>query len=380
MKVAIVTSNLVKIGQETKKGSEIFVYILINNLVKAKNNKELNLTAFCSEDSDLPIKTESIDLYSTSFDTCIPDEKRIIFELALISKAFSMQEKFDLYHMNIGNGDIILPFAQFVKKPILITLHFTLESEYIKRYFSLFKDLSNVYFISISSAQRNLLPDLNYIKTIHHGIDVNNFKFNPKGGEKIMWSGRAIPEKGMDVVLEVVKLTKKKAHLFALHKKEEKQWLQDNVLSRINKVDKKGKISIKFDYERLNLIKYYQKSKVFLFPVQWEEPFGLVMVESLSCGTPVIAFARGSIPEIIKDGETGFIVNQSANYIRGKWIIKKTGIAGLQEAVEKIYSMSKKEYEKMRQNCRSHVEKNFTVEKMRNEYIKVYKKLMAIQK
>jgi glycosyltransferase involved in cell wall biosynthesis len=93
-------------------------------------------------------------------------------------------------------------------------------------------------------------------------------------------------------------------------------------------------------------------------------------------GTPIVAYARGAVPEIIQDGKTGFIVNPSADDIRGNWIVKKTGIEGLCEAVQRIYSMPKAEYLQMRKNCRAHIEKNFTLERMTNEYEKVYKKIL----
>lgn len=120
----------------------------------------------------------------------------------------------------------------------------------------------------------------------------------------------------------------------------------------------------------------YGKAAYFLYPVQWEEPFGLVFLEAMTCGTPVIAFARGAVPEIIVDGVTGFIINPSDDDIRGDWIIKKTGVDGLREAIERISSLSKVNYEKMRQACRKHVEENFTVEKMVENYEKVYKKVI----
>jgi len=120
----------------------------------------------------------------------------------------------------------------------------------------------------------------------------------------------------------------------------------------------------------------YGNAKATLFPIRWEEPFGLVMTESMSCGTPIIAFARGSVPEIIKDGETGFIVNSSRKDTRGNWIIKKTGLAGMIEAINKIYDMSTDDYLEMRKNCRKHIEKNFTLEKMVDGYEKVYRKIL----
>ena len=97
----------------------------------------------------------------------------------------------------------------------------------------------------------------------------------------------------------------------------------------------------------------------------------------MSCGTPVVTFAKGSIPEIIKDGETGFIINPSDDDIRGNWIIKKTGIEGLCEAVERIYSMPEDRYKEMRQACRVHVENNFTIEHMVDQYVEVYKEILA---
>ncbi|MDP3758567.1 MAG: hypothetical protein Q8Q86_02510, partial [Candidatus Daviesbacteria bacterium] len=118
MKIAIICSNAVSINKNSKRGTEIFDYILINSLVNAVG-KDVNITAFASGDSDLPVETQSVDKISSSQDKSIfKKEKHIIFELALISKAFLMQDEFDLYHVNIGDGDIILPFAPFVKKPI----------------------------------------------------------------------------------------------------------------------------------------------------------------------------------------------------------------------------------------------------------------------
>ena len=177
MRIAIVCSNFTSITKAAKKGTEIFDYILINNL--AKVDKSLDITAFASGDSDLPVKTESVDYHSSVSDkSIIRKDKHIIFELALISKAFSMQEDFDLYHINIGDGDIALPLAPFVKKPMLITLHYTQEAEYINKYFPLFSNLSNVSFISISNSQRKFFPNLKYAGTIYHGIETELFEFD----------------------------------------------------------------------------------------------------------------------------------------------------------------------------------------------------------
>ncbi len=372
MKIAIITSNTQSITPSAKKGTEIFSNILINELSKNAVRHNLDITAFASGDSKLPVKIESITQKSTSQNTDIPDEKKIIFELALLSEAFSRQNEFDLYHVNIGDGDIALPFAKFVKKPIIITIHNTKTENYVKKYFSHFSNLPNVFFVSISDAQRKYFPKLNYLDTIYHGVDINNnFKFSSIGGNAIMWAGRAIPQKGMDAAIDIASSCKKQLKMFGISNDEYNKWLSEFVIEKIKLLDG---ITITFNKDRLELAKEYGTSKLFLFPLQWEEPFGLTVIESMACGTPVIAYGRGSMPEIIEDGKTGFIVNPSADDIRGNWVVKKTGIEGMIEAVEKLYAMSESEYMQMRRNCRQLVEKKFAVRLMSENYVKIYNK------
>ena len=111
------------------------------------------------------------------------------------------------------------------------------------------------------------------------------------------------------------------------------------------------------------LTRLYKGSKALLFPIKWEEPFGFVMVEAMSCGTPVIAFRRGSVPEIIVQGKTGFICPQNK-------------ISSMIKAVKKIYAMSDHKYKKLRINCRKHIEENFTLEKTVEKYEITYQKII----
>jgi len=108
---------------------------------------------------------------------------------------------------------------------------------------------------------------------------------------------------------------------------------------------------------------FLRNAKGLLVPLQWEEPFGLFMTEAMACGTPVIAFNRGSVPEIIKDGKTGFIC-------------KPNDLNSMAKAIKRVYQMPEKDYLKMRRLCRQHVEKNFTAERMVSEYEKVYEKIL----
>ena len=170
MKVAILCSNYANIDRHTKKGTEIFSYFFIPAL--ATYAPHIQITTFASGASDVPTKIESIAREPSASDPeIITHNKHIMFELALLSKAFTMQDQFDLYHVHIGDGDLIMPFLPFVNKPILITLHHIYNANHTRTYFSLFSKYRHVFFVSASDSQRKLLPDLNYAATIHHGID-----------------------------------------------------------------------------------------------------------------------------------------------------------------------------------------------------------------
>lgn len=361
--------------EKNKTGSGIFNYILLNEFANLKN-KDLKLTVFASGESSLPFKIESIDRLPFSADPkIVKNNKHIMFELALISRAIAKHDQFDLYHVNIGDGDLVMPFATFIEKPILITLHNIINEDFTRKYFSLFKNRKNVYFISASNYQRKILPKINYAETIYHGIDTGQFAHNPKGGENIMWAGRLIPGKGSDIVIKLAKKLKYETKLFGVIKDGYEDWYRQYVKAEMEKDKNRFPISLYLNYDRNRLIKHFQTSKLFLLPTLLEEAFGFVYAEAMSCGTPVVTFARGSAPELIKDGKTGFLVNPSDNDIRGNWIVKKTGFSGLCEAVKKIYSLPAKEYEKMRQACRDHAIANFSAEKMAENYCAVYKKL-----
>lgn len=244
----------------------------------------------------------------------------------------------------------------------------------------LLSECSSSNFVSISNSQRGNLP-LNFIDTVYNGIDIKNFPFTEEASDYLLFMGRIRKEKGLhnaikvatdlNLQLEIGAPLINIAPTNAYFHKEIKPYLNSKYIGQPGFLKGKNKQIL------------YQEARVLLFPIEWEEPFGLVMVEAMACGTPVIAFGRGSVPEIVKDGITGFIIEpdglSSSNPKTGKLRIRKKGIEGLKEAVNMIYNMPGDEYKKMRLACRKQVEDKFTVQRMVDGYIKVYEKVLGIK-
>ncbi len=288
--------------------------------------------------------------------------------------AILLKENEDKYDLIIDSTGYILfsANAALYKKPVFIIGHFPAGQRHLAflEYFGVPK---NAYILLPSKFQYDSVSfiPLEHKFIIQHGLDINRLEFQTENKTKLLWLGRIDPTKKKGLVPSIITAKRTSHHLQIYGQVEDEEYYNESIKPILN-----SEMEILFS---LNKSVIFKDSKAFLFPIEWDEPFGLVMIESMACGTPVIAYARGSVPEIIKDGQTGFIVNSSDQDIRGNWIIKKTGIEGLCEAVERIYAMPPDQYLQMRRACRKHVEDHFTVERMVDEYEKVYQQIIASQ-
>lgn len=236
--------------------------------------------------------------------------------------------------------------------------------------------LPNCHFTAVSDSQRHNLP-YRFTDTVYNGIRINDYEFTEEPSDYLLHMGRLVPEKGLYTAIAAsLKLNMQLEIGTDLNDTGQNEYFQSKIKPYI-KSKYIGEPGIVMGQEKIRL---YRQAKALLFPIEWEEPFGLVMTEAMACGTPVIGFARGSLPEVVVDGITGFIVNQSPEYKRGNWIIQKTGVDGIIEAIERLNAMDGRGYKSMRNACRKHVEENFTVDIMVDNYEKIYRRILGMGK
>lgn len=258
------------------------------------------------------------------------------------------KEKFDIVHShwNILGAN----FQRFVKTPVLHTLHnIPSKNDHRWKIFNYYKKDLNVVFIS-KSEKRNCPIKFKNSWIIYNGINLSDFNFNPKPKDHFIWIARVSPAKGIENAISVAEKLKLKLLLAGQLQPMMKDYFEQKIKPRLtNKIRYIGEIS----QERLS--DFYGKARACLYPIEWEEPFGLIMAESQACGTPVIAFDRGSASEVIKNGKTGFVVKN---------------INEMVQAVKKINQIK-------REDCRKWIEENFTVEKMVSNYEKLYYQILS---
>jgi len=326
-----------------KKGHDVWVFASFDSKIKAKLisdglislSKNKKLKAFYQQVTE-------IDKEEFRIKMC--ERKTVInnYDYLLLSKFCKtiLKENFDIIYA--ANALRILPFIALSPTPAIFTLHSPL-SNFRKFFFKEYKKRYNhIHFTGLSKSHIKPEPKL-FSGIVYNGIEIKKFKFNKKPGDYLLVVGRIAKEKGIYEAIKIAKITKEK--LLIVGRKTEDEYWYKKVKPFIGK-------NIKFAglvplYE---MPKFYNKAKALLFPIRWEEPFGLVMTEAMSCGTPVIAFNRGSIPEVIKHGKTGFIVKNIREAVA---------------AVKKIDQID-------RRDCRKWVEENFSIEKMVDNYEKLY--------
>lgn len=341
MRIGIISPLWKPLPPEKYGGTELVVSLLTNELVKRGHD----VTVFASGDSKVPCRLIVVterNLYDTfgcyKWDSLEYD----IIETEMVGR---LSEDFNIIHNH--NGFVPLTISSLIRTPMITTLHSSLPPQPE----SLAKAFKERLFVSISNAQRSLAPYLNYIKTIYHGIDVNRFPFTEKVGEYLLFLGTFSPYKGPDIAIKIANEIRIPIILVGEIRKEFEDFYEKEIASMANGEDVIVKGEINFE-EKVALLK---NAMALLLPVRWQEAFGLVMIEAMACGTPVIGFNRGAIQEIINNGKTGFIVNS---------------IEEAKDAVLRIKEID-------RSYCRNWVKDRFSLKHMVDEYETLYKGVIS---
>ncbi|MES2630431.1 MAG: glycosyltransferase family 4 protein [Patescibacteria group bacterium] len=257
-----------------------------------------------------PLATEMAEFDSKVSTTDLFQDYRFSLYDTLMARTMlerSNAGEFDCVVFN--HFESVLPLAPlFPKVPIVYILHDFMDEE--RKEAIAMHHSPNQYFISISNNQRRNAPDLNYAATVYNGISSDFFAYEENAEDYLMYSGRITPSKGVKEAVQAAIQSNRRLFIAGSLSKQDYWYFDENVKPFLN-----DKILFLGMLDKEQIIKYYQKAAAILVPVQWEEPFGLTMAEANACGTPVIAFNRGAVPEVIKNNKTGFIVDNSAEMI-----------------------------------------------------------------
>jgi glycosyltransferase involved in cell wall biosynthesis len=266
--------------------------------------------------------------------------------LPMLADIYETAESFDILHSHLDYW--CFPFARLTSTPTLVTMHGRLDVETLKPIYDRFR---HVPLVSISDAQRKPIPRMNWVGTAYHGLPRDLLEFNPNPGKYLAFLGRICPEKRVDTAIEVALRAGLPLKIAAKVDDVDQEYFEAIIKPKLCPPDVEliGEIG---EHEKND---FMGNAIALLFTIDWPEPFGLAMIESFACGAPVIARPRGSVPEIVKDGKTGFIVES---------------VDELVAAVRRVDGIS-------RADCRAEFEARFTATHMAERYEQLYGILLA---
>jgi glycosyltransferase involved in cell wall biosynthesis len=343
MKIAQIAPLIESVPPKAYGGTERVVHYLTETLVRMGHE----VTLFASGDSHTSAKLVPIVDRSLRLHPAKPDPT--IWHTLMVDRVRELSATFDVMHFHIET--LHLPLMSRCGTPSLTTLHGRLDLPDLKPLLKRFKEHP---LVSISDSQRSPIAWAHWLGTVHHGLPPDLYTFHPTPHEYFAFVGRVSPEKGLDRAIEIAIACDTPIRIAAK--------VDNNDLEYFEKV-----IEPMLDHPLVTFIgeigddaknEFIGNAKALLMPVDWPEPFGLVIIEALACGTPVIAYGHGAIPALLDDGVTGFIVHDQHQAIA---------------AARRIGEID-------RSACREAFERRFTSEVMARNYVALYRELADIRK
>ena len=269
-----------------------------------------------------------------------------VWHTLMLERVARYADQFDLIHFHTDY--LHLPLTRRLRVPTISTLHGRLDLTEVA---ALYSEFAEVPVVSISDSQRTPLPGANWVATVYHGIPVDHYALGPGDGGYLAFLGRISPEKRPDLAIRIAHEAGMELRMAAKVDAADRAYFEDEIRPLLDapNVSLIGEIGEKEKGEFLG------RAAAMLFPIDWPEPFGLVMIEAMACGTPVIAFPRASVPEVVDHGLTGYLVG---------------GIGEAIQAVRHLRSFD-------RARCRATFEARFSAQRMAQDYLGVYHAVAA---
>ena len=342
MKIAQVAPLYESVPPKYYGGTERVVSYLTEELVQQGHD----VTLFASGDSETAARLVAATPRALRLDEGCIDQ--LAHHILLLEQVARRASEFDVIHYHIDY--LHFPLSRCRRHPHVTTLHGRLD---LPDLVPLYEEFREMPVVSISNNQRQPLPDVNWQATVYHGLPTDLLRHHPKPGQYLAFIGRFSPEKGADQAIEIAKRAQLPLKLAAkvdradeeYFEREIKPLLDHPLLEYVGEIGENDKDDFLGDAYAL------------LFPIAWPEPFGLVMIEAMACGTPVIAYRHGSVEELMEDGRSGFIVND----------------------VDGAVSAVRRAAEVRRADVRNVFERRFTATQMASDYLRVYERVIAEQ-
>ena len=343
MKIAQIAPLFESVPPKAYGGTERVVSYLTEALVAAGHE----VTLFASGDSVTRARLAPMAERSLRLDPARPDW--IMWHTMMIDRVFEQAHRFDVLHFHIDFLHYAL--AQRCAQPCVTTMHGRLD---LKDLLPLHTHFQAHPLVSISNSQRVPLSQANWCGTVYHGLPMQMYEFQPEPQDYFAFVGRISPEKRVDRAIEIAIACNTRLRIAAKVDAADQAYFEGTIRPMLDHplIEFVGEIG---DAQKSE---FMGRARALLFPIDWPEPFGLVMIESLACGTPVIAYERGSVPEVLQHGVTGFIVRNQQEAI---------------DAARRIGTID-------RRRCREVFEKRFSADKMAARYVQVYQALIDARK
>jgi len=340
MKIAQVAPLYESVPPALYGGTERVVSYLTEELVRRGHD----VTLFASGDSRTSARLVPASPRALRLDPSCRDP--LPGHLLLLERVFAEAHRFDVIHFHVDY--LHFPLSRRLSVPQVTTLHGRLDLPDLP---SLYREYSDMPLVSISRSQRAPLPNASWRRTVHHGLPEDLYGYRRGSGGYLAFLGRISPEKRVDRAIEIARRAGRRLRIAAkvdradadYFAREIEPLLSDPHVSYLGEIGQEAKNEFLGDAAAL------------VFPIDWPEPFGLVMIEALACGTPVIAYRGGSVEEVVEPGRTGYIVSN------------------LNEAVEAVHRIDRLD----RSECRNAFEHRFTAGRMAQEYESVYREIAS---